>query len=96
MVFEVYDAERQKSRCIPYVDATDYDQLHFLYDESEAARVRQMRTIEELTRERDALAAECGEWRSYNFGSGDITKVDAAIEATNALPGMRERLEGQG
>lgn len=56
----------------------------------------QLRLIAQLTRERDALAAECGEWRSYNFGSGDITKVDAAIEATNALPGMRERLEGQG
>lgn len=86
-----------------FVSAVDYDHLCHRYDEacrqlreSEAARGEQMRTIEELTRERDALAAECGEWRSYNFGSGDITKVDAAIEATNALPGMRERLEGQG
>lgn len=74
----------------------------------------QLRLIAQLTRERDALAAECRAMRQRRravmannaaIGSEAIEQTEkdiieacrayeAAVEATNALPGMRERLEG--
>lgn len=72
--------------------------------ESESARVRQMGTIDALIRERDALAAECKAMRRMiRNGDGGVSisgirtdwlSYEEAVKHTNAIPGLRARLEG--